>query len=72
MALRSVFLQMRVALTEKQTELLAGGMNEHQLRSIGAQAELLIIKLTRLASEIARLEQALRLVSSTPHEPKPP
>jgi len=57
MELQWALLELRAELVKKQAELLADGIDLSTAISIGAQAEVIMLSLTRLASEIARLKR---------------
>ncbi|WP_193335122.1 hypothetical protein [Devosia beringensis] len=57
MDLQSALLELRAELVKKQAELGSDGMDMLNAIRIGAQAEVIMLGLTRLASEIARLER---------------
>jgi|GEM_PF-1222246 hypothetical protein len=60
--LQSALLELRGELVKKQAELLADGIDLSTALRIGAQAEVIMLDLTNLASEIARLEPAIHTV----------
>jgi len=60
MDLQAALLELRAELVKKQAELLADGMDLTKARSIGAQAEVIMRDLIKLATEIAELERAVQ------------